>query len=216
MQRRAFSRTLLGASAATSIGALGLWPALAQSQATGFKEGSDYRRLGKPAPVDAPAGKIEVIEFFAYSCVHCFNFEPLLTQWMKTVPAHVVVRRSPVGFNAQFVPLQKLYFTLEAMGKLDALHDKVFKAVHEERQRLNTPEAIAGWAASQGLDRTQFNQVYNSFAVTGKVNRATQLQDAYEVEATPSLGIAGRYYVPGQAARTLTIANALINEARKG
>lgn len=216
MQRRAFSRTLLGASAATSLGAVGLWPALAQAQVAGFKEGSDYRRLSRPVPMDAPAGKIEVIEFFAYTCVHCFNFVPLFNEWKKTVPAHVVVRRSPVGFNAQFVPLQKLYFTLEAMGQLDALHGKVFKAIHEDRQRLNTPDAIAGWAASQGLDRTQFNQVFNSFAVTGKVNRATQLQDAYEVEATPSLGIAGRYYVPGQAARTLVIANALITEARKG
>ena len=67
-----------------------------------------------------------------------------------------------------------------------------------------------------GVDKAQFTQVFNSFAIAGKVRRANQLQDAYEVEATPSLGIAGRYYVPGQAARILTIANALIQEARKG
>ena len=216
MQRREFSQALMGVTAAGALGATAVWPLAAQAQAAGFREGPDYRRLGKPAPVDAPAGKIEVIEFFAYTCVHCFNFEPLFNEWKKSAPAHVVVRRSPVGFNAQFVPLQKLYFTLEAMGQLDALHDKVFKAIHEERVRLNTVDAITQWVAAQGVDRTQFTQVFNSFAVTGKANRATQLQDAYEVEATPSLGIAGRYYVPGQAARTLTIANALIAEARKG
>lgn len=214
MQRRDFSRAVLGLSATTALG-LGLTTP-AQAQIAGMREGSDYRRLGKPAPVDAPAGQVEVIEFFAYTCIHCYNFEPAFTEWMKKAPAHVAVRRSPVGFNASFEPLQKLYFTLEAMGQLDTLHERVFKAIHNDRQRLNNADAITAWVAAQGVDKAQFTQVFNSFAIAGKVRRANQLQDAYEVEATPSLGIAGRYYVPGQAARTLTIANALIQEARKG
>ncbi|NIC43282.1 thiol:disulfide interchange protein DsbA/DsbL [Aquabacterium sp. A08] len=214
MQRRDFSRAVLGATAA---GTLGAWlPTAAWAQGSGLREGSDYRRLARPAPVDAPAGKVEVIEFFAYTCVHCYNFEPAFKDWMKTVPGHVVARRSPVGFNASFEPLQRLYFTLEALGQLDALHDRVFKAIHQDRVRLNNADAIIAWAAAQGLNQAQFTQTFNSFGVAGKVKRANQLQDAYEVEATPSLGIAGRYYVPGQAARTLTVANALIQEARKG
>ena len=211
MQRRAFNQALV------SLGATGLfaWSATAQAQLAGLREGSDYRSLSRPAPVDAPAGQIEVIEFFAYTCIHCHRFEPLLKDWMKTLPPQVSVRRSPVGFNAAFEPLQRLYFTLEGMGKLDQLHDKVFQAIHEERQRLNNRDAIVAWAQRQGLDKAAFGQMFDSFGVSGKVRRATQLQDAYEVEATPSLGIAGRYYVPGQAARTLTVANALISAQRK-
>jgi len=211
MQRRAFTQTVITLGGVGLLGALGT----AQAQVGGFREGSDYRTLGRPAPVDAPAGKIEVIEFFAYTCVHCHRFEPLLKNWMKTVPAQVSVRRSPVGFNAAFEPLQRLYFTLEGMGQLDALHDKVFQAIHEERQRLNNRDAIVAWAQRQGLDKTAFGQMFDSFGVSGKVRRAIQLQDAYEVEATPSLGIAGRYYVPGQAERTLSVANALIATQRK-
>jgi protein dithiol oxidoreductase (disulfide-forming) len=212
MQRRAFTQ------AALTLGGTGLLGVLApaQAQVAGFREGSDFRTLERPAPIDAPAGQIEVIEFFAYTCVHCHHFEPLLKEWIKTVPAQVSVRRSPVGFNAAFEPLQRLYFTLEGMGKLDTLHDKVFLAIHEERQRLNNREAIVGWAQRQGLDKNVFGQMFDSFGVSGKVRRATQLQDAYQVEATPSLGIAGRYYVPGQAARTLSVANALIASQRKG
>ena len=212
MQRRDFSRAALGLGLTSVVGGAAR-PAWAQP--AGLREGTDYRRLGKPAPVDAPAGQVEVIEFFAYTCVHCFNFEPIFTEWKKKAPPHVSVKRSPVGFNASFEPLQKLYFTLEAMGQLDTLHDRVFKAIHTDRQRLNNAEAITAWVAAQGVDKAQFTQVFNSFAITGKVRRANQLQDAYEVEATPSLGIAGRFYVPGQAARTLTIANTLIQEARK-
>jgi thiol:disulfide interchange protein DsbA len=214
MQRRAFSRTALGLTAlSATVAGVPLW---AHAQAAGFREGTDFRKLGKPAPVDAPAGKIEVVEFFAYTCIHCHNFVPVFKEWMKSLGPDVIVRRNPVGFNASFEPLQRLYYTLEAMGKVESHHERVFKSIHDDRQRLNNVDAIVQWAERNGLDRAQFTQVFNSFAVVGRVRRATQMQDAYEVEATPSLGIAGRFYIPGQAARTVQIANALIVEARKG
>jgi thiol:disulfide interchange protein DsbA len=214
MQRRRFSSALAGWSALAATGVA--VPGWVHAQAAGFKEGSDYRKLGKPAPVDAPPGQVEVVEFFAYTCVHCSNFVPIFKEWAKGLPSQVVVRRSPVGFNPAFEPLQKLYFALEALDKIGSHHERVFQAIHQERQRLNNFEAILKWAESSGLDRNAFTQAYNSFGVAGKVRKANQLQDAYEVEATPALGIAGRFYVPGQAARTVVIANALIAEARKG
>lgn len=212
MQRREFSRALVGVGALAAGG----WSGLANAQIGGFKDGSDYLRLTRPAPVDAPAGQIEVLEFFSYSCVHCFRFEPVLKDWVKTLPSNVVVKRTPVGFSAAFEPLQRFYYTLEAMGKLDALHDKVFTAIHEGHERLTKLDNIADWVARQGVDKAQFTQTFNSFGVSGKVKRATQLQEAYGVEGTPALGIAGKFYVPGQAARTVQIANALLAEARKG
>lgn len=216
MQRREFSRSLLAAGATTALGAtaaLTLTPA--HAQLAGLKEGSDFVRLSRPAPVDSPAGTVEVVEFFAYTCVHCYNFEPLFNDWMTKTPAHVVVRRTPVAFNDAFVPMQRLYYALEAMGQVGALHEKVFRAIHVDKQRLNTPEAITAWVTAQGLDREKFTGFFNSFAVAGKARRATQLQDAYQVEGTPSLGVGGRYYVTGQGPRTLVVANALIADLRK-
>ncbi|MDO8274634.1 MAG: thiol:disulfide interchange protein DsbA/DsbL, partial [Serpentinimonas sp.] len=126
-------------------------------------------------------------------------------------------RHVPVGFAPEFEPLQRLFYTLEAMGHLDSHHERVFHAIHRApRQRLHDAEAIAQWAASAGLDRARFTQTYNSFAVVGRVRRATQLQDAYQVEGTPALGIAGRFYIPGQAERTLQVANMLIERVRRG
>ncbi|WP_424860064.1 MULTISPECIES: thiol:disulfide interchange protein DsbA/DsbL [unclassified Tepidimonas] len=207
MHRRQFHACLVGLAATTTLPA-----ALAQAN---LREGTDYRRLSKPAPVDTGPGQVEVLEFFAYSCIHCYRFEPLMTEWMRKLPKEVVVRRVPVGFNAAFEPMQRLYYTLEAMGRLGDLHEKAFKAVHEERERFNSLDAVAAWAAKQGLDRQTFTQTYQSFGVSGKVKRALQLQDAYEVDATPSLGIAGRFLVPGQAARTLVVADALIARVRQ-
>lgn len=216
MQRRDFSRSILAVGATTTLGGLAaLGATSAQAQIAGLKEGTDYVRLGRPAPVDTPAGQIEVLEFFAYTCIHCASFEPVMAAWIKKKPADVVVRRMPVKFSDAFVPMQKLYFALEAMNLVDKLHEKVFSAIHVDKQRLTTPEAITEWVAKQGVDKAKFASVYNSFAVAGKANRAAQLQDAYQVEGTPALGVAGRFYVPGQGPRSIVVAEGLIAEVRK-
>lgn len=212
MQRRDFSRGLMAAGAAAVTG-LGLSPAMAQRVA--FKEGTDYIRLAKPAPTESPAGQVEVVEFFAYSCIHCFNFEPVFSEWIKKQPANVTVRRMPVAFAQNFVPMQRLYFTLEAMGLLEQLHGKVFKAFHEERVPLTTPPAILAWVEKQGVNREKFTAIYDGAAVKAS-QKAVGLQDAYQVEGTPALGIAGRFYIPGQGPKTLLVADSLIAEARKG
>lgn len=212
MHRRDFSRSLI----LTGVAAAGAGIAPAFAQRIAPKEGLDYIRLGRPAPTDSPAGQVEVVEFFAYSCVHCYNFEPLFEEWIQKKPAHVTVKRVPVAFSQAFVPMQRLYYTLEDMQLVDKLHGPFFKAIHADRQPLTTPGNITEWVVKQGIDRAKFTEVYNSGAVNTKAQRATALQEAYAVEGTPALGVAGKYYIGGQGPRTLVIANALIAEARKG
>ena len=159
--------------------------------------------LEKPAASEAPAGKIEVVEFFWYSCPHCNQFEPQFEAWMKKAPKDVAVRRVPVSFRPDFEPQQRLFYALESMGKVDDMQMKVFNAIHAEKQTLNTGDQIAAWVEKQGLNKAKFVEAYNSFPVVTKVRKATQLQDAYKVDGVPSLGVAGRYYTSGSLAGTL-------------
>jgi protein dithiol oxidoreductase (disulfide-forming) len=206
MKRRDFSLTAAVALAAP------LLPLAAQAQAATPKEGKDYNKLAKPVNTDAPAGKIEVLEFFWYSCGHCHTFEPMLHSWSKTAPANVVMRRVPVAFNASFVPAQKLYYALEGLGKVEPLHARVFRAIHVEKQKLAKEEDIMAWAAKQPeLDMAKFKEMYQSFTVANQVRRATQLQDAYGVEGTPSMGVAGRYYTDGTLAGSLQAMLQVVN-----
>lgn len=217
MQRREFSFSAASAAAA-SLGGIAL-PTLAQAQAKAFKDGEDYLTLDKPAPTEAPAGKVEVVEFFWYSCPHCNAFEPQLEAWIKQVPKDVSVRRVPVSFRPDFEPQQRLFYVLEALGKVDELHKKVFYAIHVEKQALNTPELVAAWAEKQGLNKAKFAELYNSFSVTTKARKATQLQDMYKVDGVPALGIAGRYYTSATLSQTmpraLQVTDYLIGLARK-
>lgn len=214
MQRRDFSRSLLAAGGTAVALSAGL-PLSAQAQRVAPKEGTDYTRLARPAPVVSPPSQVEVVEFFAYTCIHCFNFEPVFEEWIQKKPSFVMVRRMPVAFSQAFVPMQRLYFALESMDLVGKLHTKAFSAIHVERQRLTTADAIIDWVAKQGVDRAKFAEVYNSAATGTKAQQAAQLQEAYAVEGTPALGVAGKFYVPGQGPRTLVVANALIADLRK-
>ena len=201
MKRREFSLSAASAVAASALMLPVANPAMAQARQ--FKEGKDFKRLDKPVAPDAPAGKVDVIEFFWYSCPHCHAFEPTLDAWVKAAPKDLSIRRVPVAFNASFVPQQKLYYTLEGMGKLDALHAKVFRAVHVEKAKLAKDDEILAWVTQQGVDVAKFKEVYGSFSVANQVRRASQLQDAYGVEGVPSMGVAGKYYTDGTMAGSM-------------
>ena len=214
MKRRDFSL------AATSIGLLSLAAVPAHAQRAP-KAGTDFLVLDKRVPVDAPAGKVELVEFFSYNCPHCNDFEPSLEAWVKAAPKEVAFRRIPVPFVGNDVEAkQRLYFTLEAMGKLDEYHPKVFAAIHAQRQNLNGDANIQAWAERAGLDGAKFKETFASFGVASKARRAAQQTEAYKVAGVPALAVAGRWYVDGETAgsmsKVLQVATFLIGEAKKG
>jgi thiol:disulfide interchange protein DsbA len=216
MQRRDFF-----AGAGSVAMTAGLWsPGWVQAQVKAPQAGIDFVRLGKPAPVEAPAGKIEVIEFFWYNCPHCSAFEPILAPWAKALPKDVAFKRVHIAFNASFAPQQKLFYALDELGLVDKLHARVFAAIHGERQNLSSAEAITDWVVKQGVDKAKFLEQFNSFSAATKATRATQLQNAYQVEGVPALGVAGRYYTDGSLAksmdRALQVAEFLVAQVRSG
>lgn len=150
-----------------------------------------YITIDPAQPSDTP-DKIEVLEFFAYTCPHCAAIEPMVEKWAKTLPDNVLVQPVPVAFNASMVDLQKLYFALEAMGRLD-LHAAVFKAIHDEHERLFKADAIIDWVGKQGVDRKAFEDAFNSFGINAKVMHANELAKTYRIEGTPSLAVGGKY-----------------------
>jgi thiol:disulfide interchange protein DsbA len=192
-------------------------PLAAQAQGA-LQEGRDYKRVESPVPV--PDGKVEVVEFFGYWCPHCNAFEPALEAWVKKLPAQVSFRRLPVAFSPGQEPLQKLYYAIEALGQVDALHRKVFTALHVDRKRLNTESDIAAWLPTVGADAAKVTEAMKSFGVATKLRQSKQLADAYRIDGVPTLGIQGRWMTsPGMAGsheRALAVADALIAQAKKG
>jgi thiol:disulfide interchange protein DsbA len=190
MQRREFS-ALLGLTALPTL-------SLAQGQAP--VEGRQFLRLSPPQP--QPAGKIEVLEFFLYTCPHCFAFDPSLLQWQRQLPPDVVFRRVHGGFNAITKLLQRLYFTLEALGKLPELHERVFAAIHVERVDLSSEDEIFKLMGRFGQDVAKFKLAFNSFGVQSKCLAADKLSENYHIESVPTVCVGGRFVTSPSMAGT--------------
>ena len=125
-----------------------------------------------------------------------------------------------VGFSPAFEPLQRIFYALKAMDASSQENSaKVFNAILKEKKRLSQPDVLMPWIAEQGINREKFEAAYKSFGVASQIKRAGQLQDAYQVEATPAFGIAGLYYTdPGMTRgfdNMLKVAEALIEQTRK-
>ena len=166
--------------------------ACVQATPTAPVNGVEYRTLEKSQTIEN-SKKIEVTEFFWYSCQHCSAFEPALADWVKKQGDNISFKRVPVAFRESFQPQQRLYYALEAMGRADELQKKVFHAIHVDRKSLDTDTAIADFIATQGVDRKKFVETYDSFGVQSKLRRAMQLQEAYKVDGVPLIAIDGRY-----------------------
>ena len=217
MKRRHFSAQVLTAG----LGALALGGSrLAQAQGATPAEGVQYVRLSQPQPVQV-AGKIEVLEFFWYGCPHCNDFEPLLSAWVRRLPPDVAFRRVPVAFREEpFSTHQKIYYSLETMGQVDAMQRKVFYAIHVEHQRLEKPAEIAALMQKNGIDSAKFMDIFNSFGIAAKLRQARSLAEAYRIDGLPALGVNGQYYTSGSLSgsldNTLAVADYLIQKSRKG
>lgn len=168
------------------------------------KSGVEYETLPQSLRTDT-GSKVEVIEFFSYSCPHCNALEPKLALWLKQNAGKVAFKRVHVAFHAGDVSLQRLYLTLESMGIVEQYHQKVFDALHEHRTtRMSSDEQVFDWVEKNGIDRAKFTGVYRSFAAQSWVNRAQTLVRAYNVESWPMIAIGGRYMTsPHLASRGL-------------
>jgi len=157
------------------------------------KNGVEYTTLAQPQPVQATGKKVEVIEFFMYHCPHCNALEPQFEQWVKKQGDNIVLKRVHLPFTGANDPEAHLYLTLEALGKVDEMHAKVFKAVHVDRIRLNQDAAIIDWVSKNGIDRATFVNAWNSFGVMAKLRRQPQIVDAYKIDGVPTMVVDGKY-----------------------
>jgi thiol:disulfide interchange protein DsbA len=155
-------------------------------------EGKQYARIKNPLPVDK-GSKIEVIEFFSYGCPHCADLEPVMQAWAKTMPADVQLVRVPVMFQDRWVVLAKIFYTFEGLGVEPRMTAEAFTAIHKNNVNLTSEKAFFDWAASKGLDRKKVEDMYNSFAVAGKMNKARSEAQKYNVQSVPMIVVDGKF-----------------------
>ncbi|MDA8327625.1 MAG: thiol:disulfide interchange protein DsbA/DsbL [Betaproteobacteria bacterium] len=196
---------------------LSLFISTSPAQAAAIQN-KDFTVLGVPIETDS-GSKIEVDEFFWYGCPHCFNLEPGLNSWIKTVPKDVAIRRIPAVLNNSWAVQAKVWYALSALGLANKYHDDFFNAIHLDGLDARSEVSIFNWAGKMGINQQAFANAYNSFGVQSQVAHAVQLTKEAQITGVPTFVVDGQYVTSesmtgGEVALFQTL-NALIAKARQ-
>ena len=187
------------------------------AQAEPIQAGKQYVELTSPVPVSKP-GKIEVVELFWYGCPHCYQFESTINPWVEQLPEDVNFVRMPALFGGVWNVHGQAFITLESMKVEQKVHDAVFEAIHKQGKKLATPEELAEFLATQGVEKDRFLSTYNSFAVKGQMEKAKKLAMAYQISGVPVMVVNGKYRFDisssGGPQQALQVADHLIAQER--
>ena len=163
-------------------------------------EGDQYQRVEPPVATET-GDQVEVLELFWYGCPHCYHLEPAITPWVASLPEGVVFRRMPAVFGNPLWALHaRAFYTAEALGVLDQLHEPLFETINKYKNPLKDEAAIGQLFAQHGVDPAKFRSTFNSFFVDTKVRRAKALSKDYGISGVPALVINGEYRTAGSAA----------------
>jgi len=187
-------------------------------------DGGDTYKAGEHYDIIAPAirtanpDKIQVTEFFWYGCGHCYNFEPLIGNWKKSLGDDVVFQGSPAVWAPQMELHSKAYYAAQVLGVLDTMHLPLFQAMNVDRKRLASEGEIAALFEANGVAEADFVKAYNSFGVSSMVRQASSRAKAAKITGTPEIMVNGKYRVTtrkaGSQAKMLEIVDYLIEQER--
>ena len=187
----------------------------AQTIAAQIVDGKDFRTLN-PA-VETIEDTIEVIDFFAYTCGHCLRLAPLLDEWQKKLPQDVSFRRVPVAWEPATQFLSRIFYTFEALGRLEDLHPAFWQDIMQGN--ITSEADLQQWLQSHKVNLTEWNKTYQSFSVTMKTQQAFQSWQNYRLDATPYVAVGGKYltapHLAGSRQKTIEVLDELIERERQ-
>ncbi|MGH8060505.1 MAG: thiol:disulfide interchange protein DsbA/DsbL [Pseudoxanthomonas sp.] len=163
--------------------------------------GTDYVEIpgGKPyAPLN---GKVEVVEVFGYTCIHCAHFQPAVSAWQKKQPSYVRFTPLPAAFGGYWMPYARAYYAAAKLRVLGKTHDAMFKALHETGSlpiQNASDEEIAAFYAGYGADPKAFIAAMQSPATDLLLDRSRDFAVATGIEGTPTVVVNGKYRVTGR------------------
>jgi len=195
------------------VAALAAAPCFVAPFGAAAQRGAQVMELNPPQPVESDS-KIEVLEFFWYGCIHCYNLEPKLETWLKKLPADVQFRRVPAVLSDRWAHDAAIYYTFEALGLVEKLHRPLFDAIFRDRLKTDNMPAFNGWLEKQGVDPKKFEATAKSFGVQSKTRRAVRLTADYRIDGTPAMAVHGRYVVASSEGM-LEAVNQLVAAVRK-
>lgn len=199
---------------------------LAAAQGAQYANGQGYKLLATPIATTAPAGKVEVVEFFWYGCPHCYRLQKSWEPWLAAHKQDVSYRAQPAVLAKYWEVMGRAYHAMVGAGGFDPqLHHNFFTAIHEKSMPIQSlvksePAALYQMVeAEKGKPyAAKFKEQYESFGMGARIAKDRELQKTYKLEGTPTIVVAGKYAVDpvsaGGEGKMVAVVDFLVKKAK--
>ena len=99
-----------------------------------------------------------------------------------------------MGFHA------RAYYTAETLGVLNRAHDRLYDAMQDRDQSLDDEQSLIRFFSELGMSASNFLAAFNSEITLSKVSLAEFANQNYQIQATPTLYVDGRYGITATTA----------------
>ena len=174
-----------------------------------IEEGVTHQPILPEQPPVSTSGKIEVIEIFWYGCPHCHRFQPTIERWLEDKADYVELIRMPAVLRPEWAIHARAYYTAEALGVLEDIHQPFFTAIHAHKRKLDTEASLMAFFAEHGVSEKDFKKTFRSFGVEGKLRIASNMARRYGVTGTPAIVVNGKYRTSNSVCKTCSMSDVM-------
>jgi thiol:disulfide interchange protein DsbA len=174
-------------------------------------EGTNYVRVNPVQHTTVPAGKIEVLEVFSYGCPACNQFQPVIEQLQKQLPANAQMAFLHASFKPEesWPVFQRAYFAAQSLGVAEKAHQAIYDSIWKtgelgivdpnsgglKRQQPTINDVAKRYERLTGVKQADFLAAANSSATDTKMRLADAQIEAMRVPGTPCIVVNGKYRV---------------------
>lgn len=159
----------------------------------GFEEGVHYDVISE----SNDAKEEGVVEFFSFYCVHCYRFEPIaesLQSEFGDLFSKVHVPSVGPGYEAG-VEMTKAFILSKKLGVSTEISDAIFTYNFEDKNILRNRKDIRNVFILNGITGDQYDDGISSFSIKATMNHWERMIDKYNVRATPTFIVNGKYKI---------------------
>jgi protein dithiol oxidoreductase (disulfide-forming) len=169
------------------------WISQAEEVKPNWVEGTHYFKITPSLKVFSDSSKVQVNELFWYGCGHCFDFEPALKDWKKSINPSIEFIRTPAVFDHKWAPHARAFYTAKKLKILNDIHAELFNALHVRKEKIYNQKQLRAFFLKHGIKEDVFDEIYNSFEIDASLRKAMSLTRASGIGGVPSILINGQY-----------------------
>jgi len=137
----------------------------------------------------------KVLAFFSLTCPSCRNIHVGLSRWSKTLPKKMAFEFTPVVLpDRQSVVGARAWYAAKLAGpaSLDTFAERAYALIQDEGFSPDNPKLWRRAAAGAGIQG--FEAAWQRVS-PAQLERAAGKLSAYNIQATPSVVIGGRFVI---------------------